>query len=105
MPDTRPSQIPRRALLRFITSIVALVPAYGYFVHASRDSPAVALLIFAAWALSCVLALVATLRAVVRPSRSLRRRRTIAIRGLYLWAAGILGWGGVRKAFFELIAG
>ena len=89
----------------WFAAAIAVVPFYGYVAHAARDDPSVALLITLCWVVTCLIATVTTVRAVARPQGSVSQRRRQAILAGCLCAAAVLGWGGVRVSFYELLAG
>lgn len=88
----------RMILSRAGASAVATVPLYGYFVDASRDAPAVAILIILSWTLTCVLALGWCVAVVVRPPES--RSTILFVMGLAI--AGFVGFGGSMVAVQKL---
>ena len=83
---------------------MSAVPLYGYFVHAARDSQQVGLLIILCWVLTCAFFVYLLVVIVVRRFRGQDSSR-IRYLASYLLVLGIIGYGGVNKAFFELIAG
>lgn len=95
----------RRPLSRLLLAAVAAVPLYGYVVHASRDDQAVALVIILCWGLTCAAAVGMGVLAVVRSPESPRRRRAVRVTSAGLLVLAVVGWGGVRRAFYELLAG
>ncbi len=88
-----------------IAATIASIPFYGYFVHAARDSQLTALVIFLCWILTWFFAIGSTAVALLRKSHSITSRSTQILLIVYLWIAGAVGWGGVKHAFLELIAG
>ena len=94
-----------RIPLLLFAAVIATVPFYGYFVHAARDSQQIALLIFFCWILSWTFAIGSAILAAVRPPGSSAVRFLEFFLVAYLILAGFIGLGGVRNAFYELIAG
>ncbi|BCX47279.1 hypothetical protein HAHE_11870 [Haloferula helveola] len=84
---------------------VAVFPLYGHRVHAARVDQWVFIPILLAWVLTWVLAGAAVFAGIKLPPefRGLRVF-SFGFALLYL-VAGFFGWGGVREAFFELVAG
>ncbi len=103
------SENPKRPLpraTRVVGSVIlAAIPCYGFVAHASRDPQHVFFLIFGAWFVTCASALVVTVRALTSRAGATRERWAIRSWGVCLWVAGIVGWYGVRQAFYELMAG
>jgi hypothetical protein len=90
-----------RSKVLFVASIVASIPYYGFFVHGSRDSQNMAILIGLCWLASVVFAIGSVFLSLYRPPTS----RASMILTVYLFIAVIIGWGGTRNAALELLAG
>ncbi len=103
-PPSAPSFYWRIPLLVF-AALVASVPFHGFFVLAGRDSQLVGLLIILCWLATWPLAIVSVALAVVWPPSSRAVRWSAVVLTAYLLVAGVVGWQGVRSAFFELIVG
>lgn len=88
-----------------IAAMIASVPFYGYFVHAARDSQLTAFVIFLCWFMTWFFAIGSTAVTFLRKWHSIDSRSTQIFLIVYVWIAGIVGWGGVKHAFLELVAG
>ncbi len=85
--------------------IVAAIPFYGYTVRAGHNSQLTALVIILCWLLTWLFAAGAI--AIASPTTAqLPLKRRIAISAAFFFVFAVaFGWGGVRHAFIELIAG
>ena len=84
--------------------VLSIVPLYGYFVHAARDSQQVGILILFCWLLTAGFAVYAVIALAMKRQngKETARQRFFAA---YFLVVCVIGYGGVNKAFFELIAG
>ena len=85
--------------------VISLVPAYGYFAHAARDHQAVWFLVALCWGVTSVVALAITFQVLVRSPEPLSHRQRLRAIAAGLAVAAVVGWGGVRASFYELMAG
>ena len=88
-----------------LAALIASLPFYGYYVHASRDSQQTFIWITLCWLLNLIFVVTSIVFAIVRPPSSQTIRLTAIFLTLYLLIAAIIGWGGVCKAMDELAAG
>ena len=91
-------------IIRSIAATLAALPIYGYFVHAARDTQFIGLLIILSWSLTFVFVIGAFMTILIKRS-SIRWERGGHYYAIYLFVATIVGYGGARHAFFELLAG
>ena len=84
--------------------VIALVPLYGYFVHASHDSQLVGLLVILSWVITCFFVIFSLVATLVKYRRGQKTKYAGSITA-YFFLTGLLGYGGAHTAFFELIAG
>ncbi len=90
--------------LNLAAMAVSLVPLYGYFVHAARDSSSIGLIIILCWFLTVICLLVSLGSIIVNHFKSMQSTQTIKF-AAYFFVMAPIGYGGVYNAFFELIAG
>lgn len=88
-----------------IGAIIASVPFYGFFVHATRNSQETGLLIFYCWCLGWVFTISSVILTTVSPPRSESARLTALLLTIYLFTAGVIGIWGAYYAVGELLAG
>lgn len=88
----------------FVAMVVTAIPLYGYFAHAARDSQLVGLTIIACWLLTCLALLFTVGILIVQYFKDKAFKQNLKFVS-YFFAMGVIGYGGVQKAFFELIAG
>ena len=88
-----------------LASIIASIPFYGFFVHASTDSQQTAVLLVLCWFLTWVFAIGSVVIAVIQPPTVQSIQLASILMILYLVVAGVIGWWGVENAIGELLAG
>jgi len=104
MRAERATTPPAMNLFRIFAALIATIPLYGYFVHASRDGQLVGVLIFLTWFFTLVL--MASAIAIFLVRRYLNKNTKWAgVFATYFFFMGVIGYGGIQKAFYELLAG
>lgn len=102
-----PVSTPRvgRVVLSLLTSILASVPFYGYYVHATQNNQMVAVWIAFAWVLGLVIAMILIATSTGYLSRLQGARLMEALLLVYTLVASLIGFFGVGNAVMELLAG
>ena len=94
-----------RLTMSLLASIVASAPSLGYYVHASRTEQMVAVWLGLAWILGVIFAVILTATIVAWPNTHRVVRIIESSLLIYLLIASLVGFGGVRNAVRELLAG
>ena len=87
------------------TLLISALPFYGYRVVANEFDQWVFLVFLAGWLLNIVMALAAFVCSLIFRERLGVYFGLLPVFGLVLVVTAYFGFGGVRRAFFEMVAG
>jgi hypothetical protein len=94
-----------RITLSLSASVVSSIPCFGYHVHASRTEQMVAIWLALAWIAGVTLAVILIVALLAYPSTHRGASITNTLLLIYTLIASLVGFGGVRNAVMELLAG